>query len=128
MALLAESISTIVAVKIKERHDSFTDQYNRLFMVKMCVLSSALIGFNYFHDSVSCIIANNYGLGKSFVGSACWIQGSSLHKKWSFPLRISSINVTKSAGGNPEEILNGKLHLLCSNSFVLCEINHLNML
>ena len=45
----------------------------------------------------------------------------SLHKKWRFPLRISSVNVTKSA--NPEtanlvtlteEILNGKLHFLCS--------------
>ena len=29
------------------------------------------------------------------------------HKKWSFQLRISSVNVTK-------EILNGKLHFLCS--------------
>ena len=42
-----------------------------------------------------------------------------LHKKWSFPLRISSVN-----GTNPqfpadlvtstEEILNGKFHFLCS--------------
>ena len=51
----------------------------------------------------------------------------SLHKKWSFPLRISSVNVTKSSvscGFGPqfpkdlvtytEEILNGKLHFLCS--------------
>ena len=42
-----------------------------------------------------------------------------LHKKWSFPLRISSINVTKSAGNCElviftEEILNGKLGFLCS--------------
>ena len=38
-------------------------------------------------------------------------------KKWSFPLRISSVNVTKSAGNwrnLTEEILNGKLHFLCS--------------
>ena len=33
----------------------------------------------------------------------------SLHKKSSFPLRISSVNVTFT-----EEILNGKLHFLCS--------------
>ena len=32
-----------------------------------------------------------------------------LQKKWSFPLRISSVNVTKSA-----VICNGKLHFLCS--------------
>ena len=43
-----------------------------------------------------------------------------LHKKWSFPLRISSVNVTKSAGkcafGNIYwRNLNGKLHFLCSD-------------
>ena len=49
-----------------------------------------------------------------------------LHKKWSFPLRISSVRVTKSAENWPnphktadlatftEEILNGKLHILSS--------------
>ena len=35
-----------------------------------------------------------------------------------FPLRVSSVNVTKSVGNCgitfAEEILNGKLHLLCS--------------
>ena len=43
----------------------------------------------------------------------------SLHKEWNFPLRISSINVTKSAVSSglvmfTEEIHNGKLHFLCS--------------
>ena len=43
----------------------------------------------------------------------------SLHKKLSSPLRISSVNVTKSAGTADlviftEEILHGKLHFLCS--------------
>ena len=43
-----------------------------------------------------------------------------LHKKWSFPLRISSVNVTKTTGNCgfgitfTEEILNGKLQFLCS--------------
>ena len=41
---------------------------------------------------------------------------NSLHKKWSFPLSISSVNVTKSVGNGAdlvtftEEILNRKLH------------------
>ena len=43
-----------------------------------------------------------------------------LHKKWSFPLRVSSVNVTKSAvscefGHVYWKILNGKLHFLCSD-------------
>ena len=44
---------------------------------------------------------------------------TSLHKLWSFQLKISSVNVTKSSGNCgsgyfTEEILNGKLHLLCN--------------
>ena len=35
-----------------------------------------------------------------------------LYKKWSFSLRISSVNVNKSTFA--EGILNGKLHFLCS--------------
>ena len=38
-----------------------------------------------------------------------------LHKKSSVPLRMFSVNVTKSAVSTfTEEILNGKLHFLCS--------------
>ena len=46
--------------------------------------------------------------------------GHALYKKWSFQLRISSVNVTKTAvscgfGEFTEEILNGKIYFLCSN-------------
>ena len=48
------------------------------------------------------------------------IKKHSLYRKWSFPLKISWINVTKSAGTADlvtltEEILNRKLHFLCSD-------------
>ena len=44
------------------------------------------------------------------------IKKHSLHKKWSFPLRISSVNVTTAdLVWFTEEILNGKLHFLCSD-------------
>ena len=48
------------------------------------------------------------------------IRVFALHKKWSFPLRISSVNVTKSPGSVTifghisEEVVNGKLHFVCS--------------
>ena len=37
-----------------------------------------------------------------------------LYKKWSVPLRISSVNVSADLVIFTEEILNGKLHFLCS--------------
>ena len=47
---------------------------------------------------------------------------AALHKKWSFLLRISSVNVTKSAvscgfGHFYWEIFKGKLYFLCSEVF-----------
>ena len=53
------------------------------------------------------------------VTSSHAFRGPLLHKKWSFSLRISSANVTKSAVNCSvfiftEETLDGKLHFLCS--------------
>ena len=50
---------------------------------------------------------NNQGVRVSHQLAYHKPQQNVLHKKWSFPLRISSVNVT-------EEILNGKLYFLCS--------------
>ena len=44
---------------------------------------------------------------------------ATLHKKWSFPLRISSENVTADLVTFTEEILNRKLYLLCSERLVV---------
>lgn len=76
--MLAASIQELVSIKIKPRHDGITDQYNRIFMVKICLICAAIIGVNYFSDKVSCIVANENGMDGGFVGSACWIQGLSL--------------------------------------------------
>ena len=50
------------------------------------------------------------------------LKAYALHKKWSFPLRISSVNVTKSQETADlvtftEEILDGKVHFLCNYGF-----------
>ena len=53
-----------------------------------------------------------------------------LHKKSSFSLRISPVNVTKSAGKSDlvtftGEILNGKLHFLCSDILTInCHLRY----
>ena len=68
-----------------------------------------------------CAIAMQY---QDYFCKISWKHTESLHKKWSFPLRISSANVTKSAVyfgfghiySFTEEIFNGKLHFLCSVS------------
>ena len=75
MSLITNNIKTILAIKIKDRHDAYTDQFSRIFMVKMFVISSLIMGVDWFHDSVSCMVPKNSELSSAFVHSACWIQG-----------------------------------------------------
>ena len=63
------------------------------------------------------ILQDLRGVGNIF-GKHYWRQHQQyirkvLHRKWSFPLRLSSVNVTKSQF-SAEEILNGRLYFLCS--------------
>ena len=60
----------------------------------------------------------------TFTWSVACYNPNTLHKKWSFPLRISSVNVTKYAENSDlvtftGEILNGKLNFLCRDGFNL---------
>ena len=55
---------------------------------------------------------------EKFVNFYCKVLHFTLHQKWFFPFRISSVNVTTQFPANlvtfTVEILNGKLHFLCS--------------
>jgi len=77
MSLIANNIKSILAIKIKTRHDSYTDQYMRIFMVKMFIVSSLVMGVDWFHDNVSCMVPQSSSLKPNFIHSACWIQGNS---------------------------------------------------
>ena len=71
----AVNLKDILTIKIKSRHDSYSDQFNRIFMTKMYLLASVLMGIDYFHDSVSCIVPSRSEMDSNFVHSACWIAG-----------------------------------------------------
>ena len=64
------------------------------------------------------VIINNLFTREFDVLQALNVQHNHLkpiyHKKRSFPLRISSVNATAGLVTFTEEILNGKLHFLCS--------------
>ena len=58
-----------------------------LFVVSRCI--KKILSIDYVNIDLFSVIV--------FMDFARW-QNYILHKKWSFPLRISSVNVTKSAG------------------------------
>ena len=112
----------------------FTEHLRWLLLIILCMIFGHQMKFN-----VSCLKSNrliwNTKLFQSWpnfrlkVLTSSFIKGitsffscilfiRTLHKKWSFQLRISSVNVTKSAvscrfGRIYWRIFNGKLHILC---------------
>lgn len=81
MAMVATDIKGMLSISIKSRHDSHTDQYNRIFMVKLCLVCSLIMGISWFQDSINCIVPDSHNLGGGFVSSACWIQGVYVYKE-----------------------------------------------
>lgn len=72
---MSTNIRNLLHIKFKKRHDSLTDQYNRIFMMKMALISSMILGLNWFKGTIWCIVPYFSGLDKGYVDQACWIQG-----------------------------------------------------
>lgn len=77
---ITDSIKAILSVKIKPRHDSYSDQFSRILMVKVMMIGALLVGLNWYTDSITCIIPDALGVDGKFVGQACWINGLYIYK------------------------------------------------
>lgn len=80
MSMITGNLKGLLTIKIKARHDNFTDQFHRIFMVKMAMVASFLLGLNWFKDTITCIIPGTAGIDKGYVHQACWIQGFYVYK------------------------------------------------
>ena len=90
MAFMAGNIKSLLAIKIKARHDSYSDQFSRIFAAKMFVVASLVMGIDWFHDTVSCIIPKDTNLEKDYVHSACWITGFYVYPELEKVMKSSS--------------------------------------
>ncbi|XP_066925423.1 uncharacterized protein [Clytia hemisphaerica] len=77
---ITDSIKQILSVKIKPRHDSYSDQFSRIFMVKIMMISALLVGLSWYTDKINCIIPSALGVDGNFVAQACWINGLYVYK------------------------------------------------
>ena len=72
---ITDSIKQILSIQIKPRIDSYTDQYSRIFMVKLSMVGALLVGLNWYSDKITCVQPGALGVSEVFVGQACWING-----------------------------------------------------
>ena len=84
--VIMRSVKDLLSIKIKTRHDSYCDQFSRLFMTKMLIIASVVMSFDYFSDRVSCMTPGKSGLSKEFIHSACWISGFYIYEEMRFRL------------------------------------------
>ena len=85
--------------------------YENIFMVFINFVTRENLFYSFYRFQFSPFLWM-WEFMKIFSPFSNFLKQSILHKKWSFPLRIFSVNVTKSA--EIEEILNEKLLFLCS--------------
>ena len=67
MSLISGNIKEILAIKLKQRHDSITDQFNRILMVKLLVIFSIVTSMEFFSDKVSCMYTLDGYMPDEFV-------------------------------------------------------------
>lgn len=75
MALVANTLTSLLSIKIKPRKDGYCDQFSRIFMLKVLMAGTILVGLNWYSDDIICVIPKTSNLDKNFVSSACWING-----------------------------------------------------
>ena len=78
MSGLIGSIKNLLKIPVKSRYDSFTDQFHRILMVRICMAASMLLGLTWFKDTINCMVPKNSEIDKDYVNQACWINGKFL--------------------------------------------------
>ena len=83
MALVATDIKGMLSIAVKSRHDPHTDQYSRIFMVKLCLVVSLVMGISWFQDSISCIIPGNFYYSHFLLFTAFyWLSPPNKNEVW----------------------------------------------
>ena len=57
---IAGDLKDLLVIKGKSRIDTFSDQYNRQFMVRLCMVCVIIMGFSWYTDSIACIVPGKH--------------------------------------------------------------------
>lgn len=77
---IAGDVKDLLSISIKTRHDAYTDQFSRIFLVKLMMCAAFFTGMNWYSDKINCIVPESLGTDPGFVSSACWINGFYIYR------------------------------------------------
>lgn len=75
MSGIIGGVVNLINIQIKSRPDGITDQICRVFLVRIMLIGTLIVGLNWYRDRVSCIVPREAAISPQFVSDACWIQG-----------------------------------------------------
>ena len=81
MAMIATDMKGLFKVKIKERSDCYSDQFNRIFLVKIMLACCIIMSISWYKDSIKCIVPGVNSIDGGFVSETCWIQGLYVYRE-----------------------------------------------
>ncbi|XP_066918028.1 innexin inx1-like isoform X2 [Clytia hemisphaerica] len=87
---LTTSLWEVISWKSKSQYDTAGDQYTRIFMPKLFIISSLIMAFSYFNDKLNCMVSSRLNGLKEFVQETCWIQGFYIYHEMHTKLNESS--------------------------------------
>jgi len=73
-------LKKLLMVKLKPRQDPYCDQFSRILMVKLLMITATFTGLSWLKDKVSCIVPKNHDTTGGFVSKACWINGMYIYR------------------------------------------------
>jgi len=72
---IASDMKEMLSIKMKHRHDAYSDQFTRILLMKLMLVGCFFIGMNWFGDNINCIIPGTNGFDGDYTSEACWING-----------------------------------------------------
>jgi len=99
------NIKKMLTIKLKPRQDTYTDQFSRILMVRVLMVTATVTGISWLKDKVTCIVPKDHDTTKDFVSKACWINGLYVYRD--LPAAASSYYY-----GIPADITNDGLNSL----------------
>lgn len=73
-------LKKMLTIKMKPRQDSYCDQFSRILMVKVLMVTATVTGLSWLKDKVTCIVPKNHDTTSGFISKACWINGMYVYR------------------------------------------------
>lgn len=112
-----DTLRALLVVKIKPRHDSYTDQISRIVVTKIFILASIIMSVDWFHGEMNCIPPKSSTLPLDFIHKGCWVRGFYVYPHLAEHMRKSAYYGVPAELKNDGYLYNDPSHMCSTKQF-----------